>query len=321
MGNAELVKRVYVSELKEYFNLQQVSGNEESLHRWIIAPDVNRPGLELAGYRDSDDLKRVVIIGNKECKYLEQVDEETQRERFQIITDSYTPCIIMTGKNKASKVLLEVAQAKNFPVFETNWKSYMTTQNVVAFLSRRLAPETDLYGVMMEINGIGVLLTGNSAIGKSELALELIRRGHTFIADDRVEVARIQNDLICSPSPLLKGMLEIRGIGIIDVNSMFGASATLDSCPLDVVIHLEHFQPENEYRRLSYEEEFIKILELKRPYYKIPVTGGRALGVLIEAAITNYRLTQRGYNSTESFNQRVLQAIEIKNKERGEELW
>lgn len=313
-GNAELVKRVYVSELKNFFHLRQVSGNEESLHRWIIAPDVNRPGLELAGYRDSDDLKRVVIIGNKECKYLQGIDAETQRERFQIITDSYTPCIIMTGGNKASDILLEVARSKNFPVFESEHKSYMATQNIVAFLSRGLAPETDMYGVMLEVYGLGILITGDSAIGKSELALEMIRRGHTFLADDRVEIARVQNELRCRAPILLKGMLEIRGIGIIDVNSMFGASAMLDECRLDLVIHLENYDESHEYKRLIYEEKNLNILGIDRPYVEIPVTPARSLGILIEAAVSNYRLIQRGYNSTEAFNQRVYNAIQAKNR-------
>lgn len=313
-GNEELVKRVYVSELKEFFTLKQVSGNEESLKRWIIAPDINRPGLELSGYMESDDLKRVVIIGNKECKYLKYLSYSQQKQRFQIITDSYTPCILVCGGNKTPQSLLEVASEKNFPIFETDHKSYMAIQNVVGFLSRKLAPETEMYGVMIEVYGVGVLITGDSAIGKSELALEMIRRGHTFLADDCVEIARIQNDLICHASPLLKGMLEIRGIGIIDVVAMFGSSALLDDCQLDIVIHLEDFNQQHEYKRLLYEEKTLTILDLKRPYYNIPVTSARALSVLIEACVSNYRLNQKGYNSTDIFNKRVYQAIVAKNK-------
>ena len=313
-GNEELVKRVYVSELKEYFGFKQVSGNAESLNRWIIAPDVNRPGLELAGYPDLTDLKRVNIIGNKEMHYLNTLSEEVKKERFAVVTDSYTPCIIMTGGNETPRSLLEVAWSKNFPIFETEWKSYMTVQNVVAYLSRKLAPETSIYGVMMDIYGVGVLITGESGIGKSELALELLQRGHTFLADDLVEVARVQNDLICTPPKVLKGMLELRGIGVIDVSLMYGASSCLDSCNLDLVIRLENYQARHNENRLQYEEEKIEILGLNRPRVVLPVTPARALGTLVEAAVTNYRLNQKGYNSTEVFKKRVWDGIQEKNK-------
>jgi hypothetical protein len=193
--NEELSKRVYVSELKEYFHLKQITGDAESLKRWIIAPDVNRPGLELAGYIDTTDLKRVVIIGNKECGLLNTMDYATQKARFEFITDSYTPCIIMSNGNKTPAALEEIAKARNFPVFETDWQTYMAVQNVVAYLSRKLAPDTSMHGVMLNIYGKGVLLTGKSGIGKSELALELIRRGHFFVSDDRVEISRVQNGI------------------------------------------------------------------------------------------------------------------------------
>jgi len=312
-ANEELSKRVYVSELKNYFNFKQVSGNADSLTRWIIAPDINRPGLELTGYLESEDLKRVVIIGNKETHYLSTLDFETQKQRFAIITDSYTPCIIMTGGNKAPEALLSVAREKNFPVFESEWKSYMAVQNIVGYLSVKLAPETNMHAVMLEIYGVGVMITGESAIGKSELALELIKRGHGFLADDQVNIARVQNNLVCSAPELLKGMLEIRGIGIIDVGMMFGASAVIDSQDLQLVINLVNYDQNETYNRLDYEENEIDILDLKRPYITIPVTPGRALSVLVEAAVTNFRLNQKGFNSTEKFKKKVWDSIQSKN--------
>ncbi|MBQ1288614.1 MAG: HPr(Ser) kinase/phosphatase [Erysipelotrichaceae bacterium] len=316
-SNQELSKRVYVSELKEYFHLKQITGGEESLKRWIIAPDINRPGLELAGYKDTTDLKRVVIIGNKECNVLNTMDYQTQRARFEFITDSYTPCIIMTGGNKAPAALIEIANLRDFPVFETDWVTYMTIQNVVGYLSRKLAPDTSMHGVMLNIYGKGVLITGQSGIGKSELALELIRRGHNFISDDRVEISRIQNDLICRAPEILKGMLEIRGVGIIDINAMFGASTLLESCNLDLVIRLEDYGETHENNRLSYPQDSIDILGLSRPVLNIPITPGRLLSVIIEAAVSNFRLMEKGINSTEDFKERVFRVISEKNKGAG----
>ncbi|MBR2552182.1 MAG: HPr(Ser) kinase/phosphatase [Erysipelotrichaceae bacterium] len=312
--NEELSKRVYVSELKEYFHLKQITGDAESLKRWIIAPDVNRPGLELAGYIDTTDLKRVVIIGNKECGLLNTMDYATQKARFEFITDSYTPCIIMSNGNKTPAALEEIAKARNFPVFETDWQTYMAVQNVVAYLSRKLAPDTSMHGVMLNIYGKGVLLTGKSGIGKSELALELIRRGHFFVSDDRVEISRVQNDLFCSAPDILKGMLEIRGVGIIDVNMMFGASTLLESCNLDLIIHLEEYGETHENNRLNYSHGKIEILGLQRPVIDIPITPGRQLSVIIETAVSNFRLMEKGINSTEDFKQRVLKVITEKNK-------
>lgn len=314
MADEELVKRVSVAEFKKFFHLKQVSGNQESLNRYIIAPDINRPGLELSGWKESTDLKRVIIIGNKECEYLASLDFDTQKERFEILTDSLTPCIVMTGGNKAHPSLLEVAWGRNFPVFESDMKSYMAMQNMVAFLSRSLAPDTGMHGVMMNIYGVGVMITGASGIGKSELALELIRRGHSLVSDDRVEIVRIQNDLICSAPELIKGMLEIRGIGIIDVLMMFGASAVLDDCDLELIIRLEPYDETHEYSRLSYSQQTLNILGLNRPVLDIPVMAGRDLSVIIEAAVSNYRLIQKGINSTETFNKRVYDKINTRNR-------
>ena len=169
MANEELNKRVYIRQIKEEFDLLQLSGNDESLDRWAIAPDINRPGLELSGYLESNDLKRVVILGTKEFEYMSKLDEEIQKQRFEIITDSYTPCIIMTEGFEEMETLMEVAQRKNFPVFKYEGKTYQLIVDLVTFLSEKLAPMDNLYGVMMSIYGRGIMITGKSGIGKSEL--------------------------------------------------------------------------------------------------------------------------------------------------------
>lgn len=304
--------RVYVRELKEYFRYRQITGNDESLDRWIIVPDINRPGLELSGYTLENDLKRVILMGNKECHYLETLDEETKRKRFETITDSYTPCMIFTNNNAIPGVLIEIAEARNFPIFQTDEQTYMVTADVVAFLDRRLAVSESKHGVMMSIFGTGVMLIGPSGIGKSELALELITRGHNLIGDDRVDIIRAHNDLVCFAPDILKGLLEIRGIGVVDVGLMYGATSVLDFCSLDLVISLQPFDPNKEYNRLGDKEMKVELFGIEKPLLEIPVRSGRAMSVIIEAAVKNYRLRQKGIDSGWELRQRVIEDIQKK---------
>ena len=309
MANEELNKRVYVRSIKEEFDLIQLSGNDDSLNRWAIAPDVNRPGLELSGYLESNDLKRVVILGTKEYEYMNKFDEETQKQRFEIITDSYTPCIIITeGFNEMSS-LIEVAQRKNFPLFRYDGKTYQLIGDLVSYLSEKLAPTDSLYGVMMSIYGRGIMIMGNSGIGKSELALDLINRGHMLVADDRVDVTRVHTNLLCQAPELLKQKLEIRGLGIVDVTRMFGANAYLNKCNMDFVIKLVKFSETSENDRLNPINETIDILGLQIPMLTIPITEGKSLSVIIESAVSNYLLKRLGYDSNEVFKRTYRESL------------
>lgn len=310
MANEELDKRVYVRAIKETFSLEQIAGDDNSLNRWVIAPDVNRPGLELSGYLESNDLKRVVAIGTKEYEYMIKLDENTQRQRFEIITDSYTPCIILSEGCGKLKVLEDICRQKNFPLFRYEGKTYQLIVDLVSFLSEELAPTDNLFGVMMNIYGIGVMITGKSGIGKSELALDLISRGHMLVADDRVDVARVHNDVICQAPSLLKKMLEIRGLGIVDVTKLFGANVYLNKCELDFVIKLVRLDETMEKDRLNPKTETMDVLGLDVPILVIPITEGKSLSVIIESAVINYILRKQGYDCNEEFKQRFRQEIE-----------
>ena len=314
MANEELDKRVYVRAIKENFNLEQLTGDDESLNRWVIAPDVNRPGLELSGYLESNDLKRVVAIGTKEYEYMSKLDENTQRQRFEIITDSYTPCIILSEGCGELKVLEELCRNKNFPLFRYEGKTYQLIVDLVSYLSEELAPSDNLYGVMMNIYGKGVMLTGKSGIGKSELALDLINRGHMLVADDRVDVSRVHNDLICHAPKLLTKMLEIRGLGIVDVTKLFGASTYLNKCELDFVINLVKFDETMSKDRLNPVNETLNVLGLEVPMLVVPVTEGKALSVIIESAVITHLLKKQGVDSNEEFKERFRQEIERNSK-------
>ena len=316
MANNELNKRVYVRQIKEQLGLEQLTGNDDSLNRWAIAPDINRPGLELSGYLESNDLKRVVILGTKEHEYMSKFDYNTQRARFEIITDSYTPCIILSGEFMPMASLTDLANDKNFPIFRYEGQTYQLIVDLVSFLSEKLAPTDSLYGVMMNIYGRGIMITGKSGIGKSELALDLINRGHMLVADDRVDVRRVHKSIICEAPAILKRMLEIRGIGIVDVTRMFGANAYLNRCQLDFVIKLVKYDENMENDRLNPINENYDVLGLEVPMLIIPITEGKSLSVIIEAAVSNYLLSKLGFNSNEDFKIRYRQELERKGAQR-----
>ena len=316
MANEELNKRVYVRSLKEEFGLEQVTGSDRSLDRWIIAPDINRPGLELTGYFESNDLKRVVILGTKEFEYMSKFDYDTQKQRFEIITDSFTPCIILSEGFIGMDSLRDLANAKDFPIFRYDGKTYQLIVDLVSFLSEKLAPTDNIYGVMMNIYGRGIMITGKSGIGKSELALDLINRGHMLVADDRIDVTRVHTSIMCTAPKLLKRMLEIRGLGIVDVTRMFGANAYLNRCQLDFVIKLVKYNEDMDQDRLNPINETRNILGLDVPMLTIPITEGKSLSVIIEAAVANYLLDKLGFNSNEDFKRRYHE--ELQNNKGGQ---
>ena len=314
--NQELDKRVYVKEIKEAFNLKQITGNDASLLRWAIAPDINRPGLELSGYDEPTELKRVVIIGNKEYGYIQTLSEEAQRDRFGFLTDSYTPCIIVTAGLKTPKILEDIAREKNFPVFEYPNKTYILTTELTSYLSEKLAHVESVHGEMLNIYGVGVLVIGESGMGKSELALDLIKRGHVLVADDVVEYAKIHNQIICRAPLELKQMLEVRGLGILDITFMFGAQCYLESSNLDFIIKLvtkEQYKNNNN-NRLEPTEKTTDFFGITKTVLEIPVSEGKTMAPIIEASVINYILKRRGIDTNEKFKENIRNIIINKNR-------
>lgn len=310
MANNELNKRVYIREIKEDFNLFQVTGDDESLDRWVIAPDINRPGLELSGFKKDTELKRVVVIGVKEMEYIKTLDYDTQRDRFDFLTDSFTPCIIITSNAEVPQSLKDIANQKNFPVFVFPFKTYSLTTQLTTYLSEKLAPVEQVHGVMMNIYGIGVLIMGESGIGKSELALDLIKRGHYLVADDVVEYSRFHYNIVCKAPEPLRRLLEIRGLGVVDVNLMFGAKSYLERCNLDFVIKLvsaSEFQKNN--NRLEPAEMTTTFFDIEKTRLEIPITDGKNISPIIEAAVTNYILKNEGIDTNEEFKRDIKNMI------------
>lgn len=309
------VKKVPVRTLVKEFNFEQIAGDDVSLDRPILMSDTNRPGLELAGYFHNSQLKRLVILGDKEIAYIETMSQAKQKKCFDFITSEITPGIIITKNHPCPPILEKIAKKKNFPILRSPLKTYQLIVRLVSFLDEELAPMACLHGTLLSVYGKGVLIRGESGMGKSEIALELIKRGHQLIADDRVDCYRIHNDLEGRAPELLQDMLELRGIGVVNVTRMFGISATLPKAEIHFEIVLEKYDPKRDYDRVGIEEKhYTEILGVKVPSLTIPVKEGRSMAVIIESAVTNYRLCEMGLDSAKEFENRVLEYI-INSKE------
>lgn len=311
----DLRSEVTVKDLKNFFNFKQLTGNKDSLKRPITLQDINRPGLELAGFYKHTEQKRVVILGRKEISYIKTLSEAEQLERFNVIMDDLTPVIIISSSHRIPTNLKKLAMEKNFPVMSSTLPTFRLTVDIISYLDEVLAPCDNIHGVLMSVYGKGVLITGHSGMGKSETALELIRHGHVLVADDRVDVSRVHNEIMGTAPELLRGFLEIRGIGIIDIVQMFGASSILEKNKIDFVVNLEKFDQNADYARVGIEDQqYMNILDVDIPQIIFPVKEGRNMAVLIESAVTDFTLKQMGINSSKEFEQRVYKFIQNKNK-------
>ena len=301
---------VKLRNLVEAFQFVQICGDERSLERNITIADTNRPGLELAGFFQKSQLKRLIILGDKEISYIKTMSDEKQLESFGFLTSEVTPAIIITKNHSCPEVLKEVAEAKNFPVFSSSSPTYRLIIDIVTFLDEHLSENTNLHGGLLNIYGKGVLIRGDSGLGKSEIALELIKRGHILIADDRVDCYRIHNSIIGKAPELLRDMLELRGVGVINVARMFGVSSVAEKTKIDFQVTLEQWDRNREYDRVGIEErKYEDILGIKIPKIVVPIREGRSMAVVIETAVTNFMLSEMGLNSAKEFEQRVLDYI------------
>ncbi len=311
----EYKKKVLVRDIAKYFNLEQITGDETSLNRWVVVADMNRPGFELSGYFKFTEPRRIVIIGQKEIEYISHMTEQEQRDRYPKITDGFTPMLVVTRNNEVPPILIEIGKQLNFPIFRTPQETSRFQVDLVSYLDEKLAPEDTISGVLLVVYGMGVLLTGESGIGKSETALELIRNGQVLVADDRVDVQRIHNHIHGHSPELLKGRMELRGIGIIDAQRMYGASCVKDRNRIELVIELKQYNPNAEYERVGdITPHYTNILNVMIPTIIMPVSPGRSVSALIESAVTNFQLKQSGYDASQQFRE-DLHAFLLKEDE------
>ena len=305
-----------VRRLVEAFNFEQITGNDKSLDRPISIADTNRPGLELAGFFENSQVKRLVVLGDKEIAYIQTMSVAKQRKSFDFITNEATPALIITKNHECPELLRKCAKRKNFPIFRSASPTWRLIVDMVAFLDEQLATSECLHGGLLSIYGKGVLIRGESGMGKSEIVLELIKRGHLLVADDRVDCYRIHNKIIGKSPELLRDMLEIRGIGVINVARMFGVSSVLPKTEINFQVTLEPWDPDQDYDRVGIEDKkHENILGVEIPKIVVPVREGRSMAVIIESAVTNFMLSEMGMDSAKEFEQRVLDYIERNKQE------
>lgn len=298
-------KKVTVREIVDFFKFERLTGDDKSLDRWTVVPDINRPGFELCGFYKRSDPRRIIVIGNKESEFIKTMTEEEQRDRFPMITDGLTPMIIITRNNELPPILKEIADSQDFPIVRTNMETYRLVTDLITFLDEKMADEDTISGTLMSVYGKGVLISGESGMGKSETALELIRDGQVLVSDDRVDVEHVHNKIFGHAPDIIKGLLEIRGIGIIDVEKMFGASAMANRSEVNMVIELVKYSAADEYNRIGDETtHYTKILDVLIPTIVLPVSPGRNMRILVESAVTNFILQEAGYSSSQEIKRR-----------------
>ncbi|NMM54700.1 HPr(Ser) kinase/phosphatase [Paenibacillus aquistagni] len=304
-----MVKKVKVSELVAQFNLEVLAG-EEGTKNAITVDDVHRPGLEMAGYFDYHPTERIQMLGKTEIAFLDTLSEETRKDRLNHFASPELPCVIITRGLDIPSGLIEICNERHIPLLRSSAASTILVSRITGFLERKLAPTATIHGVLVDIYGVGMLITGGSGIGKSETALELVKRGHRLVADDAVEIRQTSDNHLHGSAPeLIRHLLEIRGIGIINVMTLFGAGAIRNNKRISLVIRLENWQQDKQYDRLGLDEEVTRIIDTDVPLVTVPVRPGRNLAVIIEVAAMNFRLKRMGYNAALQFTNKLTEQI------------
>lgn len=302
--------KVSTKDVVEKFNFELVCG-EEGINRPITTSDLSRPGIELAGFFDFYPAERLQILGKTELSFFEELDPEVRKERMELLCTDMTPGVIVSRGMEPPIELIEAAKQNDVPVIRSHYKTTRLISRLTNYLESLLAPTTAIHGVLVDVYGVGVLITGKSGVGKSETALELVKRGHRLIADDCVEIRQEDQDTLIGNSPeLIKHLLEIRGLGIINVMTLFGAGAVRNFKRISLVINLEIWDQTKVYDRLGLDEEKMKIIDAEIQKITIPVRPGRNLAVIIEVAAMNFRLKRMGVNAAEQFSNRLTDVIE-----------
>ena len=278
----------------------------------IGSTDVNRPGLALSGFFKHFDPKRIQVIGNAEAMFIKEMPEDVRRNRLTDFLKLSPVTVIVTHGNEVDPILLEIAEYFEIPVCSTAENTSDFMASLISYLHVQLAPQITRHGVFVEVYGEGILITGDSGVGKSETAIELIKRGHRLIADDAVELRKVSDKTIVGQSPeIIRYYIELRGIGIVDVRRLFGMGSVKATEKVDMVINLEPWVNGKMYDRMGLETEYTDIMGIKIPTTTIPVHPGRNLAVVLEIAAMNNRQKKMGYNTAEEFNAKLLQSMGV----------
>jgi HPr kinase/phosphorylase len=303
-------KTISTEDLRCDFELELLNEGAD-MSRLISVSDINRPGLALAGFFTYHPAERVQVIGRTEFTFFEGMPQEQQRERArQFCSYEQTPCLIVARDLPVPEALFEAAKQNALPLLRSSLATTKLAGRLQSYLDKKLAKETLLHGVLVDVYGIGILITGASGIGKSETALELVKRGHRLVADDAVEIRRIAETTLEGTSPeMLRHLIEIRGLGVLNVMTLFGAGAIRTHKDLELVIKLTMWEDNVAYDRLGLDEETIKILDVDVPLLTLPVRPGRNLAVIMEVAAMNQRLKRMGYNAARDLSEKMLKSM------------
>ena len=284
----------------------------------ISVADVCRPGIQFAGYFEVFANARPQVIGKTEMAYLMSLPEDVRRERLERYFSYEIPCIIIARGMDCPEELLAQAKAHEVPLYRTKAETSAFTSKAITYLAEVLAPRVTQHGVLVDVFGVGVLITGESGVGKSECALELIKRGHLLVADDVVDIARVGHKLRGESPEIVRDFMELRGIGIVDIKLIFGIGAVMRRKSIDMVIHLEFWSPGKDYDRLGNKEQTMDILGVAVPLINVPVRSGRNLAMIVEIAARNWRLKNEGYNAVTELDRRLGEMYGVKNPRGGE---
>ncbi len=307
------VKDLY-EKYKEALSLTIVAG-QKGISRPVRVPEVNRPGLSLSGYLKNYTNQRILVLGTMEMSYLQDLEEPVREERIRGVLTIKTPALVIAGRYTPTKGIIRICEESSIPLFRTKMQTMEFLNRLTFLLSEEFSQSTTCHGTLVEAFGVGLLIQGDSSVGKSEAALGLIERGHRLISDDVVQVRLKEGSYLEGSGPeLTRHLMEIRGIGIINVAHLYGAVCVREEKELDVIVKIEEWDDTKFYDRIGLDEQFCDILNQKVPYHILPVKPGRDVVLLIETIALNYRLKEMGLNSAKDFNVKLLETIEKKRQ-------
>ncbi len=308
-----MAEELKVDKIIEKMELKVLTPDIDTSQKMVMVPDVNRPALQLAGFFDHFDSERVQIIGRVEAAYMETMEKLTRIDRYGQLLSYNVPCIIFCRDEQPDEQMIAAARKYQIPLLQTDKTTSSFEAELIRWMKVMLAPTISIHGVLVDVYGEGVLITGESGIGKSEAALELIKRGHRLVTDDVVEIRKVSDETLIGTAPeITRHFIELRGIGIIDVKTLFGVESVKETQGIDMVIHLEDWDRDKEYDRFGLEEEYTEILGNKVVCHNLPVRPGRNLAVIVESAAVNWRQKKMGYNAAKELYNRVQNSINRK---------
>lgn len=307
---------VSIERVIEKLGLTNLTPEVDITNRKIVTSDVNRPALQLAGYFEHFEESRVQIIGFVEYTYMEGMTQAQKEDVYPKVISESTPCFVFCRDLHPDDLFMEVAKKNNVPVLFTDKSTSAFMAEIIRWLNVKLAPCISVHGVLVDVYGEGVLITGESGIGKSEAALELVKRGHRLVSDDVVEIRKVSDETLIGSAPdITRHFIELRGIGIIDIKELFGVSSVMDTTNINLVIRLEEWDKEKKYDRLGLEESYTEYLGNKVVCHNIPIRPGRSLAIICECAAVNHRQKKMGYNAAQELYRRVQNSLANRNED------